>query len=227
MSQLPRDLEAYYSRRALEYDRIYEKPERQADLQTLKHYVATHMRDRRVLEVACGTGYWTSLLATVAEAVLAVDVADATLDVARRRMAWPPAVRFARADAYALSAARVVSAGAPFTAALAGFWISHVPRHRLAAFLAQLNRTLSAHAVVVLFDNRFIAGSSTDISTVSSTGDTYQLRQLEDGSTFEVLKNFYQPDELLHAVASAGRADVRTTQLDLLPYYWVLRYTIA
>lgn len=227
MSLHTRDLEAYYSRRALEYDRIYQKPERQADLQTLRQYVATHMRDRHVLEVACGTGYWTSVLAPIAAAVLAVDVADATLDVARHRMAWPPAVRFARADAYALSEARAVSVAAPFTAALAGFWISHVPRHRLTAFLAQLNRTLSSNATVVLFDNRFVAGSSTDISTVASTGDTYQLRRLDDGSAFEVLKNFYQPDELLHAVVSAGDVGVHSTRVDLLPYYWVLRYVIG
>ena len=51
------DLAAYYAARAAEYERVYAKPERQTDLSRLRAAVAEFARGRRVLEVACGTGY--------------------------------------------------------------------------------------------------------------------------------------------------------------------------
>jgi hypothetical protein len=55
----------------------------------------------------------------------------------------------------------------------------------------------------VLLDNLYVPGSSTPISRTDETGDTYQLRALASGETFEVLKNF--PTEgLLRAEARAS-----------------------
>lgn len=47
----------YYRRRAAEYEKVYDKPERQADLRRLRAVVPAYFSQRRVLEVACGTGY--------------------------------------------------------------------------------------------------------------------------------------------------------------------------
>ncbi|HEY6168738.1 MAG TPA: class I SAM-dependent methyltransferase, partial [Verrucomicrobiae bacterium] len=55
-------LAEYYARRAGEYERIYAKPERQADLAALRARLAEAFRGRRVLEIACGTGYWTEVI---------------------------------------------------------------------------------------------------------------------------------------------------------------------
>jgi len=56
-------LETYYSNRASEYERVYDKPERQHELEWLRQRVPEILRGRRVLEVACGTGYWTQFIA--------------------------------------------------------------------------------------------------------------------------------------------------------------------
>ena len=53
----------YYARRAQEYEQIYQKPERQIKLALLKAYLIKLLAERDVLEVACGTGYWTAFLA--------------------------------------------------------------------------------------------------------------------------------------------------------------------
>ena len=74
--------EEYYQRRAGEYDRVYAKPERQADLATLPAEVAGLLAGRRVLEVAAGTGWWTDVLAASAAGVVATDVNRSTLEVA-------------------------------------------------------------------------------------------------------------------------------------------------
>src|SRR5262245_51295140 len=76
---------AYYAQRALEYERIYHKPERQADLQELHNLVERTFAGAAVLEVACGTGYWTEVLARSAASVTAVDINEEVLAVARSK----------------------------------------------------------------------------------------------------------------------------------------------
>jgi SAM-dependent methyltransferase len=207
----------YYGRRAQEYERIYQKPERQADLAVLHERVPAFFPGSDVLEVACGTGYWTRLLASVARTVLATDWGDEVLRIARSKDYPEGRVTFRRADAFALGAV-----GGVFDAAFAGFWWSHVERAALPRFLDGLHHRLAPGATVVFVDNRYVEGSSTPISRVDADGNSYQLRTLDDGSTHEVLKNFPSARELERAVA--GRAE----EVDVmeLPHYWCLSYRV-
>jgi hypothetical protein len=52
----------YYNKRLQEYETVYTKPERQADLNALLARLQTDMSRREVLELACGTGWWTERL---------------------------------------------------------------------------------------------------------------------------------------------------------------------
>ena len=64
-------LQDYYAARAREYERIYARPDRQADLRKLEKLIPDALRARSVLEIACGTGYWTQHLARTAKGVVA------------------------------------------------------------------------------------------------------------------------------------------------------------
>src|SRR5688572_4875365 len=75
----------YYAARAPEYDRVYEKPERQGDLAKLRALVRETFRGADVVDIACGTGYWTEILAEVARSVVAIDINDSVLQIAARR----------------------------------------------------------------------------------------------------------------------------------------------
>ncbi|HEY5634059.1 MAG TPA: class I SAM-dependent methyltransferase [Burkholderiaceae bacterium] len=208
------DLLAYYAARAREYERIYDKPERQADLRVLETAVAAWLEGREVVEIACGTGYWTRFIAPAARRVLALDANPETLEIARAKALPPEKVRFDVADAYALEP----SLG-QFDAAFAGFWWSHVPRDAQPAFLASLRARLVAGAVLVMLDNRYVQGSSTPVSRTDARGNTYQLRRLHDGSAHEVLKNFPSAAELRGALREfAEEIEVRE-----LRHYWLLR----
>ena len=66
------DLAAYYAARAAEYDRVYLKPERQDDLRQIEDWLPGRFDGKHVLELACGTGWWTRLIAPRAASVLAV-----------------------------------------------------------------------------------------------------------------------------------------------------------
>ena len=63
----------YYQARAPEFEIVYDKPERQADLATLRSWLAEEARGTTLLEVACGAGYWTGVAAATAKAVVATD----------------------------------------------------------------------------------------------------------------------------------------------------------
>ncbi len=216
----------YYAARAAEYEQIYHKPERQADLRAIEAWLPQHFTNTRVLDVACGTGYWTQFIAPVAAQVLGVDAAAETLAIARARL---PAgkVDLQVADAYALerlegggAEGSLKKAGTKFDAAFAGFWFSHVPKSRQTEFLRGLHGMLKPGAKVVLLDNRFVAGSSSPISETDADGNTYQARLLQDGSIHKVLKNFPDEAELQSCLAGLGRHG-RWVEW---PHFWAFDY---
>lgn len=204
---------AYYAKRAAEHDRIYDLPERQGDIRKLQQFCQTRFAGLEVLEVSCGTGYWTRFIAPSARSVTATDINEEVLAIARNRQPLGTAVEFHHADSYALP-----DFDRPFGAGFAGFWWSHVPKRRLGDFLEEFCRRLAPGALLVFVDNRYVAGSSTPISRTDEKGDSFQIRTLADGSTHEVLKNFPSPEELKTAVA--GRAV--SVEVTLLDYYWIL-----
>jgi ubiquinone/menaquinone biosynthesis C-methylase UbiE len=210
-------MQSYYAARASEYDRVYLKPERQSDLRQIEQWLPSVMAGATVLEVACGTGYWTQFIAPVASAVVALDSSSETLEIAKERVVALN-TEFRIGDAYALP-----RAGRSFSAAFAGFWFSHVPVERQRKFLLGLNSALVPGARVVLLDNLFVAGSSSAIVDRDANDNTYQDRRLSDASVHRVLKNF--PSEAqLHALAEAGLGKspaYRTWQ-----YYWAFEYRV-
>lgn len=205
----------YYARRAAEYETIYQKPERQPHLAELKAHLRHLLAGHDVLEIACGTGYWTEVIAPVCRSVLATDACEDVLALAKAKSYEQGRVRFMRADAYDL---RAVPAGS--TAGFAGFWWSHVPRQWLSAFLHAFHARLEPGARVCFIDNQYVAGSSTPVSHVDHHGNMYQLRRLRDGSQYTVLKNFPTVSELEEFVRDQA-ADV---EIDDFHYYWCLTY---
>lgn len=213
-------MKAYYAARAREYEQIYAKPERQADLRVLEELIPRLLAGRHILEVACGTGYWTQFLASTAHNILATDVNAEVLEVAAQKGLPPQEVRFQVEDAYALAASPTSSG---FDAAFAGFWWSHLTRQDQQRFLTALQTRLKPGARVVLLDNRFVEGSSTPISERDADGNTYQLRPLADGSVHKVLKNFPEEADLANATQAFGPA----FHYQALPHFWVFGFVMA
>ena len=213
MSTSEQKMQSYYAARAPEYDRIYAKPERQADLRAIERWVASRFEGAGVLEIACGTGYWTQFIAPVASHVIALDTAPEVLALARARV--PAAnVEFQVGDAYDPPKRANVDA------AFAGFWFSHVPKARQREFLAGLNAALPPGARIAMLDNRYVEGSSTPVSEHDADGNDYQLRALDDGSTHRVLKNFPSESELTSLIYGIGEHPSFTTW----DYYWAFEY---
>ncbi len=206
----------YYAKRAHEYERIYEKPERQGDLAALKKLFARSLAGHKVLEIACGTGYWTQPISQTAQSITAIDFNETVLEIARAKEYGCP-VDFQKADAFHLP-----FSPNQFTAAVASHWWSHLRKSEIPQFLSQLHRQFSAGSLMVFMDNRFVAGSSTPLSRTDDEGNTYQWRKLQDGSQHEVLKNFPTETEAREMVGPAA-VEFRRTELE---YYWFLAYRL-
>jgi SAM-dependent methyltransferase len=205
----------YYAHSAREYERVYDKPERQDDLEELHEKVAEVLSGHKVLEIACGTGYWTETIATTAASVLATDINEDMLALARARGLDAGKVQFSLADAFDLPSD---IGGGAYTACFAGFWWSHVKREDQERFLTQLRSKLGKDVVLVLIDNTYVDGSSTVIARTDAEGNTYQIRRTADGTRYEVLKNFPSDSTLRKKMASSVR-EIRILRLE---YYWLL-----
>jgi demethylmenaquinone methyltransferase/2-methoxy-6-polyprenyl-1,4-benzoquinol methylase len=210
-------MQAYYRARAASYERIYAKPERQRDLRSMEAALPAFFAGRRVLELACGTGWWTPHGAQHAQCWLATDLNPETMDVARAKP-MPACVEFRTADAFTLAELGQER----FDAAFAGFWWSHVPHARLAAWLHTLHTHLEPGARVMLLDNRYVPGSSSPIAHTDEHGDSWQQRPLDDGSVHAVRKNFPTRDEAVVALGPRAASPVWTEH----SHYWVLTYQL-
>lgn len=208
------EMHRYYAQRAPHYDAVYLKPEREADIAFLQPWLARHFRGRAVLEVACGTGFWTPHVASEARHLIATDGTAEPLALARQRPGCER-VEFALADAYQLP----TSLGR-FDAAFAGLWFSHVPKARQAEFVASLHARLHPGSRVVWMDNHESQLRDFPITETDAEGNTYQHRPLADGSVHRVLKNF--PDEEHLRQLLAGQA--RHLHFQRLDHFWLLSY---
>ncbi|HEV7129975.1 MAG TPA: hypothetical protein VGN32_21280, partial [Ktedonobacterales bacterium] len=71
--------------------------------------------------------------------------------------------------------------------------------------------------------NRYVEGSNHPITRRDAEGNTYQRRTLDNGRTFEVLKNFPTEAALYASVQGLAR-DVSVT---MFTYYWCMTYRIT
>jgi 2-polyprenyl-3-methyl-5-hydroxy-6-metoxy-1,4-benzoquinol methylase len=205
-------MEAYYRSRAPEYDRFYQNPHRQNDLVALKAWLTDHVRGRTILEVAAGTGYWTEVAASVCKSITATDVAGETLALAEKRQLGPN-VEFLAADAYDLPPFHT-----RFDAGMAHFWWSHVERERQQAFLSAFMTCLEPDAPVLMIDQIYVEGICPVVSRHDERGNRYELRTLQNGAVYEIVKNYPSDEELVASFAPFAE-DIRIMRLD---HFWAL-----
>jgi SAM-dependent methyltransferase len=210
-------LEKYYAARAAEYDLVYQKPERQPDLKKLEFLLEREFNGLDVLEIACGTGFWTQFIARTARVILATDYNPETIEIARKRAYGKCILEFVLADAYLLACVRK-----DFSAGFCGFWWSHIPKDKRRDFLNVFHAHLVSGARVIMIDNRFVEGSSTPVSRSDNRGNTFQLRKLGNGSVHEILKNFPSKTEIENDLDGFAR-EIQVTFFD---YFWMVNYKI-
>ncbi|GHM99693.1 hypothetical protein WSM22_11830 [Cytophagales bacterium WSM2-2] len=208
------DLVSYYKDRAKEYDKVYLIPEEQQDLAEATRIFQELFFQKTVLEIACGTGYWTEQLSKTARSVLATDINESVLEIAKRRNTSGK-VLFEVADMYRLTTET------KYDALFGGFIWSHIPLQDLDNFLHKMTSVLKPNAVIAFIDSKQVMGGSHDSKSIKETddqGNTYQARNLENGTTHLVLKNFPTQESLIQKLSKIATG-IKYIDLE---HYWIV-----
>jgi ubiquinone/menaquinone biosynthesis C-methylase UbiE len=145
-------------------------------------------KNRSVLEIACGTGYWTETIASAAKEITGIDASFEVLEIAKSK--GIPA-KFVLGDAFNLSTIE-----GNFDAGCANFWFSHLEKTNIQKFLNGLHNRIKPGSPVFMADNVYMEGLGGTLVKKPGLSDTYKLRQLNDGTTYEIVKNYYTSNEL-------------------------------
>lgn len=212
-ADIDRQMIDYYEARAPEYDDWYLRRGRyergaihdaawNAELDAAGRWLDGLPWTGEIVELAAGTGWWSPLLASRGELSL-YDASPAALDRARERLvAHGLRAHLHVRDAWAEPDREV-------DGLFMGFWLSHVPRDRLAEFLALCRRWLRPGGRLAFIDS--LADAASGAVHHPTPADDMAIRKLDDGREFAIVKVFYEPDELREALSAAGFEDVDVT----------------
>jgi SAM-dependent methyltransferase len=200
----------YYRRRAAEYVLTSSPPgdphATHAD-RTREAIRALEPRGR-VLELACGTGQWTGLLAQFADELLALDASPEMLEL-NRGAVRSARVRYEAADLFAWEPPH------RFDVVFFGFWLSHVPMRRFAPFWELVARCLEPRTGRALFVDE---GEHFEWREDWLDRDAGIVRRtLADGSAHRAVKVLWEPVRLQERLRELGWSAVVDWSG---PFYW-------
>ena len=206
----------YYRERAKEYEKVYSKPERQKDLLLAGQILQDIFTNKEIFEIACGTGYWTKIISATAKNILATDINDSVIEIAKSKNYLPAKVEFQTADIFNLVNI------AKHESLFGGFVWSHVQLQDLPHFIDIVNSHVENGGTVVFMDNNYVSGSNLPLTDKDEAGNTYQTRTLENGTKHKVLKNFVT-ETFIRQLLTGKASDIHFIRLE---YYWILKYKI-
>ena len=211
---------AYYRARAGEYDEWFLRQGRHdrgpewnrrwfSELEDVRRELDRFMPAGKVLELACGTGLWTVELARHAASVTAVDASPEVLEINRARLGEAgreTRVRYVGVDLFDWRP------DDDYDAVFFGFWLSHVPPARFAAFWDLVRSALRLGGRAFFVDSLGAETPDEKERCETAPGDHTTARRLNDGREFRIVKVFYDPTDLERRLADLGwRFSVRTT----------------
>lgn len=185
-------MQDYYHLRAREYDSSmgYDSEEKIRELEPMIRLVENELHGRKVLELACGPGFWTKIVSKSAKSVLATDYNQSTLDEAAAKQFPNDIVKLQQLDAYQLN-----SLGEQFDTIFATDWFAHIPRTRISHFLNTALKQLHPTDNLLFVDQ--LPGAYSLTQQFDHEGNHLQERKISDGSKFSVIKNFFSNEELI------------------------------
>lgn len=216
--QIIQDQIEYYRARANEYDEwFYRQGRFDRGIENNQHWFneiaavqrALHQLGTvdRVLELACGTGIWTKELLTIGNQITAIDASSEVLEINRHKLGASSQVVYQQRDLFSWEPQQ------QYDLVFFSFWLSHVPPQRLTAFLQNVAGALRADGKLFIVDSRFESTSTATNHVLVDDGNIIKTRKLNDGREFQIVKKFYQPDELQqHLEVSGIDADVKVTE---------------
>ncbi len=144
-----------------------------------------------VLELACGTGWWTQRLAQTASTLTCVDASPEVIGLNQARLAAAGYrhARYIQADLFAWRPE------GKYDVVFFSFWLSHVPDDLFHGFWMMVSQALRPNGRAFLIDSR-AAEFSTARDQAMLERNGMQERRLKDGRLFRVFKRYWEAEEL-------------------------------
>ena len=199
-AQTLQEMQAYYRERAHEYDEWFYRQGRydrgselnarwSTEADEVFAELATLNFTGDVLELAPGTGIWTERLLRTASTITAVDASSEMIEINKAKVS-DDRVTYVQADLFTWQPEHT------YDAVLFSFWISHIPLERLDGFLHAVSTMLRPGGKVFFVDGRREPTSTAKNNQLPEGGNQIMTRTLNNGQSFEIVKNFYDPAEL-------------------------------
>lgn len=190
-------MNAYYDERAEEYELVYQG-QGPASINNPRLYRENASRVQaivgsrihgKVLDFACGTGYWIPFYLRRCEELTLLDQSRNMLRIARQKAAaWVP-VQAIQADIYeaALPARH-------FDSILASSIFSHIEPEREIQMVEKLLDSLRSAGSLIVVDSSWSASRKEAVPRK----DGYQKRRLENGKEFMIYKRYFEADDFIN-----------------------------
>lgn len=218
----------YYKARAVEYDDWYLRQGRYdygkswntkwfTEVQELKAILKQFNPLGKVLELACGTGWWTEELIRYADSITAVDAVSEVIEINRRKL-HSSKVEYLQADIFNFHPKSHY-----YDVVFFSFWISHIPEEKFIDFWQMVSLGLKPTGRVFFIDNLQSEKAIMSGRPLQKTEVTVSIRELKDSSKFKVIKIFYLPKDLKQKLKSTGwEVSVGTT-----PNYFIYGFSTS
>lgn len=204
---------AYYRARAPEYDEWFFREGRYdlgeehrrlwfAEVAEVEAALAAARPAGQVLELACGTGLWTRHLEPGATRLTAVDASPEAIALNHARLRSGK-VRYVAADLFRWIPPTT------YDFIFFGFWLSHVPEREFDAFWRRIKTAAGRTGTVFFVDSGSPNATAGEPEFLS---EEVTARRLKDGTTFRIVKVFYDAAELAVRLSALGwSCEIKTT----------------
>lgn len=195
----------------------YLEPDMDEDIDDMSIHLGNVLAGYTVLELGCGTGFWTEVAAESAQSVLAVDINASLVDIARERPMTEGKVTFRVADALDLPE-DIGKENGKITAVLVSFLWSHLNKKEQEQLLATLKKRLGKDVLMVILDDAFVEGFSETIARTDAEGTTYQILTTPEGERIEVPKSYPSDSALRKRLGTV----VKEIKIERIEFFWIL-----
>ncbi len=186
---------AYYRERAAEYDQTSSLAADEPSRAILADALEAFAPRGQVLELACGTGQWTAMLAKRSVELTAIDSSAEMLAIAAARV-QDSRVRFIQADIFEWRPER------QYDVVFFSAWLSHVPPQRFEVFWMLVAECLDEAGRVFIIDELPAVAAHEQVLTEAPAPAVQ--RSLNSGARYRTVKVFYEPGQLCERLAALG-----------------------
>jgi demethylmenaquinone methyltransferase/2-methoxy-6-polyprenyl-1,4-benzoquinol methylase len=207
-ADLRRSMLRYYDERASEYEDAYVLGTGTASIQDPEVFrreaallagIVERFARGRLVDLACGTGYWLPYYAARCPSITMIDQSPRMLKQCQAKVA-----ELAAADRVSIIHDDVfVQAFDPraFDSAFIGFLISHLTEEQEQLLFERLRAMLDSEGHFLVFDSVY----SSERARVNAKSER-QERRLNDGTRFEIYKRYIDRDDIARWAASYDAA---------------------